>query len=141
MEEAYIARKISTESPIVVPSQASEAASSGLERAIVGDDAGGDDVLRAIVDSVEHALPRSARIALHEIELNGTEIGSDTGEEVLVNRNAQGDDAQAFGLLHGADTEDGEMLALLDQAGKIPALGSEAMQEAGVIGKIDGQVG
>ena len=35
MEEAYIARDISTESPIVVPSQASEAASSGLERTIV----------------------------------------------------------------------------------------------------------
>src|SRR3984893_7340613 len=34
MEEAYIARNFSTESPIVVPSQASEAASSVMERTI-----------------------------------------------------------------------------------------------------------
>src|SRR5258705_13250959 len=88
-------------------------------------------VVPATVRCIEHAVARAAGVTTHQIELNGTKIRSNSGEEVWIYRHPQSDDTRSASILHGANANDrkGRRFILLQKASEKMPIGSNFYQQ------------
>src|SRR5579864_5241233 len=91
-----------------------------------------------LVRGVKHSMTGAARVAQHQVELNSTEIRCDAGEEVFLHWHTESDHTYFLGFLQRSNADDGQSLALLEQACEKRPLRGDFVQKRWVVRELDG---